>query len=1005
MARRYNRLKFNMTSGVQTGQERTQRNPRSLADLRNGRFDEAGAINKRFGYTPYGESLSNDIRSMFSSSGVTAVDVTGSSFHVTGRGSRSTGDVALASVETITLVTQQIPYENINTVATNVQPVPAKSGVLSTDFAVGDDTILVVWSTRLEYDDSSVVFRKLHWRLFNKHTYSPITDVMVESSATYDCVLAKCVWVGSKYHVFTKNDGGEITMYVIDPIAGTSGGEVVVEVNGLPSLSGDYETQNLTACAGKYQGTWYSYLHYQDATTSTSIERKRYQADGTLDGSATMNVFTEENDFINCVFADDLEAPILASVSNNGSHGLRFVYQSGNGTGVTDSYDVAMPTSGYKTPPSMYYKDGRVSVCAGTVQSSEYGFAMLDYDPAADTVTFLDMTVTDASTIRDGYAIRTHSYRLVSDSYLDSAGKTWSWFHYNSLYDGAATASETTDHYVSHFLVREGPRVGAVINPGTAHSINGGDNEYVSRFLPRTHELEQDVFATLLISSDSDTLGQTVSLVVASVNSKAKVVSAKNGDVTSVGAGMHMECSGGKLVEGSPLAPAPQLADSTQAGSLTGVYSKKAIRRSKMPNGDFLISAESPATSHTLSSENTLDTVNQMWMSYLRDRTVAIRYLTDPTTGLFYETMMSPEDSDAVIIINDSVDTERAQPYYADGEVQATNPGPIKCIASSPTRLWASDGSRIYYTKLKERGIQPAFSDSLFIDTHGVGGGVTGLGALGDTAVVLRESAVYVIHGEGPNNLGQGYFSDPRLIHPSLGCKDPRSVVQLPQGVIWQSDRGFYMLATNYQIIYIGDAVEAYNDVEVVSAWAVPGTNECRFLTKDDIQLVFDYEHGQWTIDDFGGASAVVDGNDYYRASGKLVLREDSEAYHDNGDFYPLIVETNWLKLGELSADVKWGRFYLNGRQLQDDDVKIRVEVAYNFNDDWEQVIDKTISEGNDRFWRFKHRVSRFKASAIKFRITELEPSGRGFSLTELGMEYAIRPGAVKLPPVVTLGE
>ena len=45
---------------------------------------------------------------------------------------------------------------------------------------------------------------------------------------------------------------------------------------------------------------------------------------------------------------------------------------------------------------------------------------------------------------------------------------------------------------------------------------------------------------------------------------------------------------------------------------------------------------------------------------------------------------------------------------------------------------------------------------------------------------------------------------------------------------------------------YIGAPVEAYNNQVVMSAKAIPGTNQVRFVLNDNITLMYDYFFNQW---------------------------------------------------------------------------------------------------------------------------------------------------------------
>jgi hypothetical protein len=75
---------------------------------------------------------------------------------------------------------------------------------------------------------------------------------------------------------------------------------------------------------------------------------------------------------------------------------------------------------------------------------------------------------------------------------------------------------------------------------------------------------------------------------------------------------------------------------------------------------------------------------------------------------------------------------------------------------------------------------------------------VTGLGWLDGSLVIFCERSIYVVSGDGPDRQGGGAFGIPLRLPADIGCTDWRTVREVPQGLLFQSARGFYLLPRGF---------------------------------------------------------------------------------------------------------------------------------------------------------------------------------------------------------------
>lgn len=207
--------------------------------------------------------------------------------------------------------------------------------------------------------------------------------------------------------------------------------------------------------------------------------------------------------------------------------------------------------------------------------------------------------------------------------------------------------------------------------------------------------------------------------------------------------------------------------------------------------------------------------------------------------------------ADATIEVNEKL--------YTDGGVlDNANPPAMRHIIQHNNRLFgisADDPNFLWVSKINRiAGLMPGWSLQLIIRTD-VDGACTALASLDDKLVVFKECAIYVLVGEGPNDQGQSSdMGPPRKVSVSVGCIDPRSVANIPAGVVFRAHDGIYLLGRGLDVQRISDAVEDKlpADYVVTSACQVDRDSLVLFTVdtggKDDsFVLVYHYAINEWT--------------------------------------------------------------------------------------------------------------------------------------------------------------
>ena len=411
---------------------------------------------------------------------------------------------------------------------------------------------------------------------------------------------------------------------------------------------------------------------------------------------------------------------------------------------------------------------------------------------------------------------------------------------------------------------------------------------------------------------------------------------------------------------------------------------------------------------------------------YKKAYTFADRTENDET---FETTSVTDNLSDGELISNEVL-------YTTGGVLENTAADSSKYVATYKGRVFllGSNGYTLQYSKKREQNGPVEFAAELKIVLDEAGGPGTCLKVLGDHIIIFKENAIFALTGEGPNALGeQDDFREPYKLPSDVGCTDPNSIVETPEGLLFKSSKGIYKLNNGFGVEYIGAPVEGYNDLSITSATLIPNTNEVRFTTNSDRALVYDYYHKFWTtFTNIDAIDAVIFNGTYtYLRSNGLLMRETPDAYTDNGSYITTKIVSAWIQMlatnsGLVSGGIQgFQRFYkmlilgsYKNKHL------LKVKFAYNFNPAWVQeatidagtvldpevygdsVYGSTTYGGSYPLYQFKIYPEIQKCQAFKFSIQDFktDEDGESFSLSNFAAQIGIKQGSAKVPTAQSTG-
>lgn len=316
----------------------------------------------------------------------------------------------------------------------------------------------------------------------------------------------------------------------------------------------------------------------------------------------------------------------------------------------------------------------------------------------------------------------------------------------------------------------------------------------------------------------------------------------------------------------------------------------------------------------------------------------------------------------------------------------------------------------------------PGFNEDLLLRFDPLGGGCVAGASMDSYMIIFKETATYVVSGEAPNDLGvNSTFSAPQLVSPDIGCKDVKSIVQTPMGIMLKTNKGIRLLTRSLQYTYIGDKVEDYNSNTIVSSDILKDTNEIRFVTDAGITLVYNYYFKRWcTFTTPNAVDATTwKTSEYVYLTPTKVMQEDSSTYLDDGSYVQTTIRTGWIRLGDLQGYLRAYRVALIGEYHTNH--VFQVKQFYDYSDivrgetnitasslvntgtygDSDTYGDDSYYGGSDQDEVYQTRIhlARQKCESISFEIVDSIQGtniGQGFSLEGLSVQVGGKNGIFK---------
>jgi hypothetical protein len=266
---------------------------------------------------------------------------------------------------------------------------------------------------------------------------------------------------------------------------------------------------------------------------------------------------------------------------------------------------------------------------------------------------------------------------------------------------------------------------------------------------------------------------------------------------------------------------------------------------------------------------------------------------------------------------------------------------------------------------------------------------------------------IHYWYGEGPNALGVGSFSPVYLLSGDVGCSVENATVETPVGVLFKSLRGWYLLTSDMQAVYVGGPVKDYDSSAPISLEVLADKRQAIILLSGSTNaLVFDWGRMAWAV--WNGHTAydgAVWNNLYcWLHSSDAQVRQQTTTHLDDGAGYVFGVKTPNINIGGI----------LGGQRVYEIQAAMQTEalnagsIYMGYYRDGESAASETsyaaIAAMLDTQALFEpvFRPAAQKCESVAVSVYDTTTADKALKLIALAFEIGIRAGMAKRPASYT---
>lgn len=377
--------------------------------------------------------------------------------------------------------------------------------------------------------------------------------------------------------------------------------------------------------------------------------------------------------------------------------------------------------------------------------------------------------------------------------------------------------------------------------------------------------------------------------------------------------------------------------------------------------------------------------------------------------------------------ITDAALAAKAQLYTTGGVVQNAAPNPTSAMFVHRNRAWTLDSTNPLQWWYSREILPPSvgsstppveFSQTFIFNVDPVGGACTAGASLDEKAILFKSTSIFYVLGRGPDATGgQNDFTDAQPIATDAGCTNPRSVVRIPDGIMFAGKKGYCLLDRSLQVINIGAPIEnvsGFSAATITSAQLLTDSKQVRITLSGGNTLVYDYFVGQWSVFTMSSLSdAVIFQNKYTYLSAAGKVAQESTAFSDLGSFISMRAQAPWIATAGIQGFQRVRELLILGAYASAHRLLVTVRFDYDQSAGSPMFVPLSAIQQRTAWditatipYQFRVPLQYQKCQSFQVEIQDISTGtiGESFSLSGLAMEVGLKKGLRKLPAAVTHG-
>lgn len=436
--------------------------------------------------------------------------------------------------------------------------------------------------------------------------------------------------------------------------------------------------------------------------------------------------------------------------------------------------------------------------------------------------------------------------------------------------------------------------------------------------------------------------------------------------------------------------------------------------------------------------------VSVVWYRTTDGGAIYYRATTSSTPGASGSTNVPITNNQTIVSFVDGLDDAtlvNGAPLYTTGGVVADVP-PNAC--SNPVtfavREWViltDQDNALGYSKALVPNTPVEWGDGFIQNIDPRGGKITAIATMDDKLIIFKQRAIFYLTGIGPDDTGgQNDFGSGTMIVSDVGCIAPRSVLLTPDGLMFQSEKGIYLLDRALGVSYIGAQVEGritFGTTKITGAYLQPNSQRAVFVSPNlssGYALVYDYLMRQWSVSVSSLTTTLLPNdaaiwNDPTQGNTPILalpagtvggssvapaIKENYSGYSDvisvnSADHYiNLSLTTAYMQLSQVQGYQRVYKLFLLGTFASNHQLFFAID--YDFAGTYAQQIFQTVTGSAGAPEQVRIFPSTQKCEALSLTVTDLGTGtyGQGLSLSDLALEVGIKRGGFRLPASQSTG-